>query len=452
MAKPDFQPYKLQYSKLPCRVVEDPAAKFPSATDVSFKLAYCAERFARGVVPDLGFCELGLEPDLGDDEYDEEEVKEPVSANVLGPEDYDDDADGYYDEDGNYYYYDDEPLPVESNDEETNGAKTSGVAEPATAPFDGTQEYDTLSHDAIYSVEGHSVDLGDLTVVKEIHDTCSLVHLTSQARNPTHYVLKTVNDVNEIRSMVKELLLLSTMPRHRNVMERPAYIVTAEFCDEMEPVVIGFMMRYIPSGSMSSYLNARLRPPPSSTRAMRPLPGHVKTSWSIQLLEGVIFLHRVAGISHAGIKPDNILVEETATSDTEGGGNSQLYLIDFEQIGTWALYRPPEIEGPKACWHYIEESTLESERVDVYAVGAIIWLLFEDVPSPERAATERPELVRTPRVLWDILQRCVDPEPAKRPRLEEVLEAVKGIQRDQLERPQPRYIAPRRLAGYVKSG
>ena len=250
MPDPEFKSYQLQYPKLPCRVVKDPATSFPSEVDVSFKLAWCAGAFAKGQVPDLGMCELGLEliadsDDDDDDDDDDSDLAEPDSGDVIDPEVYDD-AEGYYDEDGNFYYYDDyvdEPLPVEINGEETNGIETSAMIEPGTALFDGTQDYDTLSHDAIYSVIGHSVDLGDLTVGKEIHDTCSLVHLTSQTHNPTHYVLKTVNSVYEIRSMLKELLLLSTMPRHRNVMDRPAYIVTAEF-NGMEPVVIGFMMRW----------------------------------------------------------------------------------------------------------------------------------------------------------------------------------------------------------------
>ncbi|KAI5785612.1 kinase-like domain-containing protein [Peziza echinospora] len=350
----------------------------------------------------------------------------------------------------------------------------------------------------ILNINHICIDWSDLEILKVLHDTCLKVRIreTASSHIPEFlrrqkYVFKCPTRKRGVRSLTKELALLCTMPSHKNIAGRPSFIVTAnlqrvgytttsgsgssppsgfpslfssrsysksvhsflssptptsETFEETE-IILGFMTPYIPSGTLTQNLQQRLHRLPSSSP--RRIPPEVQLSWSLQLIDAAIHLHRVVGISHNGVKPDNILIDDPGYRSPVGG---RLWLIDFEQLGTYRYLRAPERWGGKVSRKRVlgtgrrpgrgrgsgsgglggdvgdVEEEVDGESADVFSIATIIWLIHENIFTFHNLGTRnlgRPlEFSDTPAHLRKVLCRCLDEAPGKRPSLEELRRAV----------------------------
>ncbi|MCI0701387.1 MAG: protein kinase [Planctomycetia bacterium] len=181
---------------------------------------------------------------------------------------------------------------------------------------------------------------------------------------------------------------------------------------------------------------------------VRTSPGEV--SWPARelmakvLVAGISQLH-AAGIVHADLKPDNIMLIE----DPSIGMRYRLKIIDMD----FSFFT-----DKKAPWHgfegyfgtpgYMSPEHLQGKvplpASDVFTLGIMLHQLlgpghpypFDDnekfLPAYKAYAIEKPKLLGAPTppanadAICEILHRCLHPEPAKRPHAAEVHRALLG--------------------------
>lgn len=149
---------------------------------------------------------------------------------------------------------------------------------------------------------------------------------------------------------MREIEILCTMPLHKNIIGRPSFLVTTEWTNVQESfnaaqmpnfvqrtytkgeAVVGYMTEYISSGTLEEQLMAFSHNNPPKKE--------IGLSWCLQLCEALIHLHRVCGLGHLGLKPDNVLVD-TTDAGSEYGNAGRIVLIDFEQANTWLEFQGP---------------------------------------------------------------------------------------------------------------
>lgn len=90
-----------------------------------------------------------------------------------------------------------------------------------------------------------------------------------------------------------------------------------------------------------------------------------------QLVEGLVNL-KTLGLSHSDLKPENILFDEFFTVKLADFGCAQQYSSVCSQfnVGTRS-YTAPEV---------IEKKQYDTEKVDMFALGVLLWLLLFQNP------------------------------------------------------------------------
>ncbi|KAF8459615.1 kinase-like domain-containing protein [Terfezia claveryi] len=243
----------------------------------------------------------------------------------------------------------------------------------------------------IVSVKGNSIDISELEVGEALHDTCSLVTIKNDQLGRV-YVLKSAKKHRYIRRMLmREMEILCTIPLHKNIMGRPAFLATVQWAYAQESfnaaqmpnlvdrtfikgeAIVGYMTEYIPSGTLAKQLLAFSHE--------NPLKSEIGLSWCLQLCEALIHLHRVCGLAHSALKPDNVLVDTTdkGKEGSEYGDAGRIVLIDFEQTKTWEEFEGPLVYrlGRRLRSDNPLESCMISEQSDIHSLACIFWMIFE---------------------------------------------------------------------------
>jgi serine/threonine protein kinase len=143
----------------------------------------------------------------------------------------------------------------------------------------------------------------------------------------------------------------------------------------------------------------------------RRLPLHDVLGLGVQLCSAIGYLHR-QGVLHLDVKPGNIVCPETG----------QIKLIDLSLarppgrvrpgLGT-SGYRAPEQEqgGEVTC------------ATDVWAIGAVLFEAAAGRPYGD-AGDDLRSVRRVPAAVADAISACLDPEPAARPGVPELADAL----------------------------
>ena len=185
------------------------------------------------------------------------------------------------------------------------------------------------NEDPITSLKENSTDFRGIGALSKIYDTlaCCLIRICDDADKAEKlYVIKTANHSGKLNRLYKEIILLCTISPHKNIMGRPS-VVTADWIQQDSQlgvansgkVVIGFMSEYVKSGMLAMNLK-------QARDLRKDIPGPTQVSWSLQLIDALIHLHRVAGIAHLALKLDNIIVDTSPAHPEVGGMSSRVQL------------------------------------------------------------------------------------------------------------------------------
>jgi eukaryotic-like serine/threonine-protein kinase len=156
-------------------------------------------------------------------------------------------------------------------------------------------------------------------------------------------------------------------------------------------------------------------------RRERPLGARELAFLGLQLSSAVGYLHR-HGVLHLDLKPSNIVAE---------AGRAKLIDLSIAQApgrvaagtGTWCYLAPEQARGGPV-----------GPAADVWGIGVVLWEAacgdtpFADealeYPQLERRAPALESMRRLPALLAAAVDRCLDPDPVRRPGIAELRDAL----------------------------
>eukprot|EP01106_Pelomyxa_sp_JSP_P018811 TRINITY_DN898_c0_g1_i4.p1 TRINITY_DN898_c0_g1~~TRINITY_DN898_c0_g1_i4.p1 ORF type:complete len:204 (+),score=19.45 TRINITY_DN898_c0_g1_i4:253-864(+) len=183
------------------------------------------------------------------------------------------------------------------------------------------------------------------------------------------------------------------------------------------------MMEYMSGGSLFDVLHGALR-------SKHKLPA-VNTI-ACGLAEGMAFLHsQIPQILHRDLTSANILLDQNSHVKIADFGISRFKLEMGDVTMTYTgnpRWRAPEVT----------QGLRYGSQVDVYSYGLIIWELISgkvpfyelDAIPASLSATQgkRPEIPRECPPAWcDLITRCWNADPSKRPTFVTVIEVLRGL-------------------------
>ncbi|KAJ8759042.1 hypothetical protein K2173_003280 [Erythroxylum novogranatense] len=186
--------------------------------------------------------------------------------------------------------------------------------------------------------------------------------------------------------------------------------------------VCGIVSEYYPGGTLKSYL---------FNNRERKLPFKTVMHLALDLARGLAYLHS-KNVVHRGIKAENMLLDEDQTLKVADFGVSRIQAsVTSEMTGlTGTLgYMAPEVfeNKPYTC------------KCDVYSFGICLWEIYCcDLPYPNLNFSEltsavtyknaRPQIPKCcPKSLANVMRRCWDSDPNKRPEMNEVIATLEAI-------------------------
>jgi serine/threonine protein kinase len=159
-----------------------------------------------------------------------------------------------------------------------------------------------------------SVDIEELVLRQQLHDTISLVELPGRlGRGREKVVFKST--VHEVKYMYHELKLLLTMPSHSGIMPKPLYLVTAKDRYGGEDKVFGFILPFFEGGNLADELSRRKY---NGTLNLKD-----QFRWARQIAETLKVINISTARFYSELKADNLLLDK----------DENVLFIDFEQMG-----------------------------------------------------------------------------------------------------------------------
>ncbi|KAM3703851.1 hypothetical protein ACB098_04G128100 [Castanea mollissima] len=182
------------------------------------------------------------------------------------------------------------------------------------------------------------------------------------------------------------------------------------------------VVEYLPGGALKGYLIKNRR---------RKLAFNVVVQLALDLARGLSYLHSQK-IVHRDVKTENMLLDKTRT----------VKIADFG-VARVEASNPNDMTGETGTLGYMAPEVLNgnpyNRKCDVYSFGICLWEIYCcDMPYPDLSFSEvttavvrqnlRPEIPRCcPSSLANVMKRCWDASPDKRPEMEEVVSMLEAI-------------------------
>ncbi|KAJ6810455.1 serine/threonine-protein kinase HT1-like [Iris pallida] len=182
------------------------------------------------------------------------------------------------------------------------------------------------------------------------------------------------------------------------------------------------VVEYLQGGALKTYLIKNRR---------RKLAFKVVVQLALDLARGLSYLHSKK-IVHRDVKTENMLLDKTRT----------VKIADFG-VARVEAQNPNDMTGETGTLGYMAPEVLNgnpyNRKCDVYSYGICLWeiyccdmpyadLTFSEVTSAVVRQNLRPEIPRCcPSSLANVMKRCWDAHPDKRPEMDEVVKMLEAI-------------------------
>ncbi|KAL3512880.1 hypothetical protein ACH5RR_025597 [Cinchona calisaya] len=182
------------------------------------------------------------------------------------------------------------------------------------------------------------------------------------------------------------------------------------------------VVEYLPGGALKNYLIKNRR---------KKLAFKVVVQMALDLARGLSYLHSQK-IVHRDVKTENMLLDKTRT----------VKIADFG-VARVEASNPNDMTGETGTLGYMAPEVLNgnpyNRKCDVYSFGICLWEIYCcDMPYPDLSFSEmtsavvrqnlRPEIPRCcPSSLANVMKRCWDANPDKRPEMDEVVSLLEAI-------------------------
>ncbi|CAI9787291.1 unnamed protein product [Fraxinus pennsylvanica] len=182
------------------------------------------------------------------------------------------------------------------------------------------------------------------------------------------------------------------------------------------------IVEYLPGGALKSYLIKNRR---------KKLAFKVVVQMALDLARGLSYLHSEK-IVHRDVKTENMLLDKTRT----------LKIADFG-VARVEASNPNDMTGETGTLGYMAPEVLNgnpyNRKCDVYSFGICLWEMYCcDMPYPNLSFSEvtsavvrqnlRPDIPRCcPNSFANVMRRCWDANPDKRPEMDEVVSMLEAI-------------------------
>ncbi|XP_020226031.1 dual specificity protein kinase zakA [Cajanus cajan] len=182
------------------------------------------------------------------------------------------------------------------------------------------------------------------------------------------------------------------------------------------------VVEYLAGGNLKQYLIKNRR---------RKLAFKVVIQLALDLARGLSYLHSQK-IVHRDVKTENMLLDKTRT----------VKIADFG-VARVEASNPNDMTGETGTLGYMAPEVLNgnpyNRKCDVYSFGICLWEIYCcDMPYPDLSFSEitsavvrqnlRPEIPRCcPSSLANVMKKCWDASPDKRPEMDEVVSMLEAI-------------------------
>ncbi|KAL0307965.1 UNVERIFIED_CONTAM: Serine/threonine-protein kinase STY13 [Sesamum angustifolium] len=201
------------------------------------------------------------------------------------------------------------------------------------------------------------------------------------------------------------------------------------------------VVEYLPGGALKSYLIKNRR---------KKLAFKVVVQMALDLARGLSYLHSQK-IVHRDVKTENMLLDKTRTVKIADFGVARVEASNpndmtgrQEPLVTWLrryVVWSWILNSRSSCTflHIVLNGNPYNRKCDVYSFGICLWEIYCcDMPYPDLSFSEvtsavvrqnlRPEIPRCcPSSLANVMKRCWDANPDKRPEMDEVVSMLEAI-------------------------
>lgn len=160
------------------------------------------------------------------------------------------------------------------------------------------------------------------------------------------------------------------------------------------------------------------------------LPLELKVKWSHQAIQGVAYLHQLGKV-HRDLKPANMLISKKDMNLKIADFGLSRDLDDQGQASTICgtpMYMAPEIQPGRRM-------ALYGKEIDIWSLGLILYEIILGLkisrdfhkltflPTWEYELTKRIDTSKAPKIIWDVICKCLRIKPAERIKIDDIIQS-----------------------------